>query len=98
MAVIEVETLNINGKVVLGIKIALGNTPLLIIKGTRGYMMCGYLNPDVAEKLGDVAVIVTGVKEFKDMISGEVKYVTSKAKELGIEVGMEGYEALKKLA
>ena len=97
MAAIEIELLSIQGRKVLGIRINLGNAPLLIVKGDKGYLMCGYLNINVAEKLGDVAAVITGVKEFKDMLEGEVRYVTSKARELGIHEGVKGYEALKRL-
>lgn len=97
MPLVELELLNIDGRVAVGLKVNIGNAPLLIIKGSKGYMMCGYLNVDVAEKLGDTAVVVTGVREFKDMLNSEVKYVTSKAKELGIREGMKGIVALKKI-
>ena len=97
MPLVELELLDIDGRVAVGLKVNLGNAPLLIIKGSKGYMMCGYLNIDVAERLGDIAVVVTGVKEFKDMLDSEVKYVTSKARELGIREGMKGIQALKKL-
>ena len=93
----KIELISINGKKAIGVKIDLGNAPLLVIKGEKGYLMCGYLNIDIAEKLGDAAAVVTGVKDFNEMLSKEVKYVTSKAKELGIHEGMKGIDALKKL-
>ncbi len=49
--------------------------------------MCGYLNPATAEKLGDAAVIVSGVRTFEDMLDAKIKWASPKAKELGIVEG-----------
>jgi uncharacterized protein YunC (DUF1805 family) len=57
--------------------------------------MCGFLNVETAEKLNVTAAIVSGVKTFDDILNGQVKAATSKAKSLGIEAGIRGAEALK---
>jgi uncharacterized protein YunC (DUF1805 family) len=57
--------------------------------------MCGFLNVEAAERLGVVAAMVSGVKTFEDVLNAQVKAATSKAKSLGIEVGMKGAEALE---
>jgi uncharacterized protein YunC (DUF1805 family) len=41
---------------------------------------------------------VSGVKTFEDVLNGQVKAVTSKAKNLGVEVGMIGADALKHMS
>jgi len=61
--------------------------PLLIIKGEKGFVMCGYLNLDTAEKLGAAAAVVSGVNSFNDVLNAEIKAATSKAKKLGVEPG-----------
>lgn len=95
---IYVEKLDIEGKGVLGLKVELPSSPpLLLIVGNKGFIMCGYLNIEVAEKLQVAAAIVSGVKNFDDVLNAEIKAVTSRAKELGINVGLKGKEALKKL-
>lgn len=95
---IVVKPIEIKGKKLLGIEIKnLGNAPLIIVKTDRGYLMCGYLNLEVAEKLGDVAAIVSGVNCVEDLLEKPIKAVTSRAKELGITPGMKGREALEKL-
>ena len=92
------EKLDIEGKGVLGLKVELPSSPpLLLIVGNKGFIMCGYLNIEVAEKLQVAAAIVSGVKNFDDVLNAEIKAVTSRAKELGINVGLKGKEALKKL-
>lgn len=84
----KVKEIIVNGKVVKGYEIPLQNAVLVLIVGERGYIMCGYLNLDVAEKFGDCACIVRGVKSVDDMLNSSVVEVTSKAGELGIFVGM----------
>ena len=32
---------------------------LIVIKGKKGYVMCGYLNMKAADKFSDVAIVVT---------------------------------------
>jgi len=95
---IYVEKLDVEGKVALGLKVELPSSPpLLLIVGNKGFIMCGYLNIEVAEKLQVAAAVVSGVKNFDDVLNAEIKAVTSRAKELGINVGLKGKEALKKL-
>jgi uncharacterized protein YunC (DUF1805 family) len=59
--------------------------------------MCGYLNGDVAERIGLAAAIVSGVSSFDDVLNAEIKIATSKAKELGVEPGMIVKEVIGKL-
>ncbi|CEG11786.1 conserved hypothetical protein [groundwater metagenome] len=78
-----------------GIKIDMGNANLLLIKADKGFIMCGYLDMETAEKLKDAACIVKGVKNFDDMLNGKIVKVTTNARELGIKEGMSGKDALK---
>ncbi len=71
--------------------------PLLLIIGHHGFVMCGFLDVRVAEKLGVVAAVVRGVKTFKDVLDARVVAVTTKAKALGVHEEMKGAEALKHL-
>jgi len=93
---IAVESLKVEGKDCLGVKVELPDSPpLLAIMGSKGFVMCGFLNMEAAERLGVVAAMVSGVKTFEDVLNGQVKAVSSKAENLGVEVGMKGAEALK---
>jgi uncharacterized protein YunC (DUF1805 family) len=93
---INVTSLKIDDKVCLGIRVELPNSPpLLIVIADEGFIMCGFLNVEVAEKLGVAAAMVSGVKTFDDVLNANVKAVTSKAETLGVKVGMKGAEALK---
>ncbi len=76
------------GDGIIGFEIDLPNAPpLIVVRGRRGFIMCGYLDLGVADKLGLVAVRVSGVSSVEDMLDKEVSGVSSKARELGIKVG-----------
>jgi len=96
---IYVEELKVNDKKVLGVKVDLPNAPpLLLIVGSKGFVMCGFLNVDAAEKVGAIAGMVAGVKDFSDVLNAKVKAVTSKAQNLGVKLGMKGEEAVSLIA
>jgi uncharacterized protein YunC (DUF1805 family) len=91
------EEIIIDGQSFAGWLIPTANANLLVIKGGRGMLACGYLKIETAEKLGDALAVVTGVKTFDDMLNAKVAQVSSAAARLGVEVGMSGRDALKKL-
>lgn len=96
----NIEMLNVNGQIVQGLKITEpggeGHPNMLIILCKKGYVMCGYLNTDTAEKFGDSAVVVGG-SCFEETLANPVKAVTSGASKMGVEVGMTGAQAVEKL-
>ncbi|HLE87966.1 MAG TPA: DUF1805 domain-containing protein, partial [Candidatus Brocadiaceae bacterium] len=62
-----IEEIKLGNGSALGLKLDMEHAPLLVIRARKGFVMCGYLNMDVANKLGDAAVRVTGVKSFEDV-------------------------------
>ncbi len=70
---------------------------LIIASASRGFIMCGYLNIDIAEKLGDAACIVSGVSTVDQLMAKPVVKLTRQAQELGICLGDTGHEALEKM-
>jgi len=95
---IHTTPLRINGKIAIGLKVDLPDSPpLVMIIGQTGFIMCGFLNMEAAEKLNVAAATVSGVKNFDDVLEAEVKAVTSKAERKGIKVGMKGRDAVKLL-
>ena len=80
-----------------GYSIPTVNTAILLIKAKRGFLGCGYIALETADKVGDAAVIVSGVKNFDDMLSAKVKAVSAAAAALGVTLDMTGREALLKL-
>jgi uncharacterized protein YunC (DUF1805 family) len=92
------EQLKIGEKNATGVLVELPDSPpLVMIIGKTGFVMCGFLNIDAAERLNVAAAMVSGVKSFEDVLKAEVKAATSKAKSKGISVGMKGEKALKLL-
>ena len=95
---ISVTSIRVEGKNFTGLRAEPPKSPpLLVIIAKKGFVMCGFLNVETAEKLKVTAAVVSDVKTFDDVLNGQVKAVTSKAKSLGIEAGMKGVEALKQM-
>jgi uncharacterized protein YunC (DUF1805 family) len=94
----EIDKFVVDGKAFQGVKSTLPECPpLLLIKGEKGFIMCGYLNLDVAERLGAAAAIVSGVNSFSDVLNAEIKAATSKAKEMGVAPGKVVKEVISNL-
>ena len=92
-----VEQINLEKGSALGLKLDMEHAPLLVIRAGKGFVMCGYLNMEMANKLGDFSVRVTGVRSFEDGLNAKAIDVSEAAKKLGITVGMPAKEALNKM-
>jgi uncharacterized protein YunC (DUF1805 family) len=93
---ISVMSVKVYDKVGMGLRVELPDSPpLLLVVAEKGFVMCGFLNVEAAEKMSVAAAVVSGVKSFEDMLNAQVKAVTAKAKNLGVSVGMKGADALK---
>ena len=92
--------LNAAGKAVQGLRIqepgGKGHPNMLLILCKKGYIMCGYLNKEAADKFEDAAAVVGG-SSFDEILANPVKAVTAKAAELGVDLGMTGAQAAEKL-
>lgn len=71
--------------------------PLLLIRGRRGLLACGYFNVETFDKTGEAAAIVAGVNDFEDMLRAKVTAVSRAAAAAGVTPGMTGLEAIEKL-
>ena len=71
---------------------------LILLRGSRGYVMCGYLNMKAAEKFKDVAVKVTGVSSIDDALAASAHSCSSSARKLGIYKGQPIKEVLRSIA
>ena len=91
--------IKIKNSVFKGIEMELSkDSSLLVITGDKGYVMCGYLNINTAQKRNDVACMVTGVKTIEDILNSKIVALTSAAQKLGISMGMEVKKVLEILA
>lgn len=96
---IEIRQLKVDDKAIIGLKMDLPDSPPLVaIIGERGFVMCGFLNIEAAEKLDAVAAMVSGVRTVDEVLEAKVKAVTSKARNLGINPGLKGREVIKLLS
>ena len=71
---------------------------LIVLKGSKGYVMCGYLNLKAAEKFKEVAVKIIGVSTINQALESRVFSCTYPAKRLGIYKGQPIKEVLKVIA
>lgn len=84
----KVEIVDVDGKKFHGLKVKFDDIPpLLLLKGGKGFVMCGYLNIEAAERLGATAAVVSGVNSFDDVLNAEIRLSTTKAKEIGLVPG-----------
>ena len=93
----EIQYIDLNGNKLKGVKIITNNTAVLIIEAPKGFLGCGYFDIEVANKFNDVAAIVTGVKDLKEMLQKPVQKASKAAQDLGVKVGSPGIEALQKM-
>ncbi|MEM0380609.1 MAG: DUF1805 domain-containing protein [Desulfurococcaceae archaeon] len=95
---VRLKIVEADGNKLLGVEIELPNSPpLVLIRGSRGFVMCGYLDIDTAEKLGAIAVKVRGVKNVEEMLEKEICEVTSKARDIGFNTGVKVKDIIKYL-
>lgn len=85
----------VDGQEFWGHESKLGEKSLVYIKGRSGYIMCGYLNKEAADNFSDIAATVSGVSKVEDILDKELNWVSKKAADLGIAVGMKAKETLK---
>ena len=92
----QITQLEVNGTAAQGIMLCApggeGHPNMIIVQFKSGYLMCGYLNIDAAEKFGDAAVLVGGA-DFQAVLSNPIKGMTSAAEKAGVKEGMTGAEA-----
>jgi len=98
-AMISIKSVRVDGKNCMGLRVDLpeSSPPLVLLIAEKGFVMCGFLNVDAAERIGASAAMVSGVNTFDDVLSAPVKAVTSKARSLGVQEGMKGVDALKSM-
>lgn len=88
---------DVGGKKASGLVVELPGAPLVLAWGEAGFVMCGYLNIESANKLGVAAAIVRGVNTVDDLLAGKVTQVSARGASRGIEEGMSGRDALARL-
>ncbi|MFA7677176.1 MAG: DUF1805 domain-containing protein [Candidatus Omnitrophota bacterium] len=92
---LQTKKIRIGRKNIAAYCMPLGKKKLIILKGRRGYVMCGYLSMKTADSLADAAVLIKGVSSIREALGSQVYAVSRKAKNLGIKKGQDIKSALK---
>jgi len=93
-----VKEISLDGVKLIGLEVDLPNSPpLILIKGSKGFAMCGFLNMEAADRVGVAAVMSSGVNSVEDLLEAPVKGATSKALEMGAKIGEKVSESLRRI-
>jgi len=85
---ITAQEISLGGKTIEALCVPLLEKNLIVLRGSRGYIMCGYLNMAAADKFNEVAVKITGVASIEDALSARAGEVSLAARAAGITVDM----------
>lgn len=94
----ERKEIKVGNKTIEALAMTLLEKNLIVLRGSKGYCMCGYLNLEAAEKFNEVAVKITGVSTIEDALSASVHSCSSSAMKLGIHPGQPIKEVLPIIA
>ncbi len=90
-----IRPVELEGRKYTAVESELGNLRLIVIKAKRGYIACSYIDRETAEKVGDVAGFVCGVKNVDDMLRAKLRTATTWAEDMGLREGMSVKKALE---
>ena len=89
------EEVKLDTKKYLALEKKVGNLPLIIIKAKNGYVACSYIDKETANKVGDVAAFIAGVKTVDEAMKAKIRGVTTWAEDYGVREGMSVKKALE---
>jgi uncharacterized protein YunC (DUF1805 family) len=91
-------SIKVGKKRIQALCLKLGRKNLIVLRGQKGYIMCGYLNLAVAGKFKDQAVKIIGASTINQAIESKVHSCSPAAKKLGIRKGQPIKDVLKIIA
>lgn len=80
-------TIRVGRKRITALGLRLGAKNLIVLKGSQGYVMCGYLDMRVADACKDVAIQVKNVATIDDVLNAPAAAVSRAAKRAGVRRG-----------
>jgi uncharacterized protein YunC (DUF1805 family) len=83
------------GKKYVALTESIGNLPLIVVRAKHGYVACSYIDKETAEKIGDNAAFVSGVKNIDDFLRAKIRETTTWAEDIGVRKGMSVKKALE---
>lgn len=87
--------ISLDGRDYMALEQKIGNLPLIVVKAKNGYIACSYIDRETAEKVGDIAAFVAGIRNIDDLKKAKIRSVTSWAESIGIREGMSVKKALE---
>jgi len=96
--VLKYKKIKVGKNYIEAVLVKLQSKNLILFRGRKGYVMCGYLNLTVAEKFKDAAVKIVGVSKIKEALNATVHSCSFPARKLGIHKGQPIKEVLKLIA
>jgi uncharacterized protein YunC (DUF1805 family) len=98
---IEIKPLNTRSGTAVGVEIRNPEAPekpaIIVVIAKRGLLSCGNFDINELEKRNVTAARIVGLTKIEDALQRNVVSVTSRAKALGVNVGMLGSDALEKM-
>ncbi|MDD5070239.1 MAG: DUF1805 domain-containing protein [Candidatus Omnitrophica bacterium] len=94
----QIKKIAVGDKTVKAYCIPLQSKNFILIKGGKGYIMCGYLNILAAEVFSDAAIMIKGVSTIDQALDATVHSLTVSAARLGIKKGQSVRTVLKLIA
>lgn len=76
---------------------SLGQANLIFVKTLSGIVGCGFFDLEIFSQKNIAAAKVTGIASIEELLAGKISAITPQAKELGLEPGMTGEEAVRKM-
>lgn len=99
---VKIEPVQFEDWTAIGVEVRLPGTTLLAVTAGNGYIMCGALDVQLLnEKLRDRHIIAgraVGVRTLDQLLEAPLESVTESAERLGIYAGMQGKEAVRRMA
>jgi len=94
----EYRKIRSGGKFIDAFVVRLLSKNIVLLRGSRGYVMCGYLNLQASNKFKEVAIRVVGVSGIEDILKAKVAACSNQARLLGIRAGQGVKEVLHLIA
>lgn len=95
---ITTETIHVRKGPIEAICVNLQSKNFILLRGNKGYVMCGYLSMDAANKFNDVAIKIAGVATIEEALKATAAETSSAAQALGIKVNQPVKEILELIA
>ncbi|MDD5194307.1 MAG: DUF1805 domain-containing protein [Candidatus Omnitrophica bacterium] len=95
---IVTKKIKVGKKKIHALSMPLATKTLIVLVGSKGYIMCGYLNLAAAKKFNDTAIKIVGVSTIAQALGATVHSCTLAAKKLGIHKGQPVKDALRIIA